>query len=68
MPRNLNSRLTKLEALNSPTLPPSRVHLIAAIDDDGEAERAALIADGRAQANDIFIFLVPLRPTDREAA
>jgi hypothetical protein len=65
---NLDARLTKLEALNSPAPPASRVHLIAAIDDDGEAERTALIADGRAQPDDIFIFLVPLRPTNREAA
>ena len=68
MLRNLNSRLAKLEALNGPAPPLSRVHLIAAIDDDGEAERAALTADGRAQPDDIFIFLVPLGPTDREAA
>jgi hypothetical protein len=68
MLRNFNTRLAKLEALNSPALPPSRVHLIAAIDIDGEAERAALIADGRAEPDDIFIFLVPLRPTNREAA
>ena len=68
MRRNLDTRLTKLEALKSPALPPSRVHLIAAIDDDGEAERAALIADGRAQPDDVFIFLVPLGPTNREAA
>ena len=66
MLRNLNSCLAKLEALNSPTLPPSRVHLICAIDDDGEAERAALIASGRAQPEDIF--LVPLRPTGHRQA
>ena len=66
MHRNLDSRLAKLEALNSPTLPLSRVHLIAAIDDDGELDRAALIANGRAQADDIFIFLVPMRPSERE--
>jgi hypothetical protein len=68
MSRNLRTRLDKLEALKGPALPQSRVHLIAAIDDDGEAERAALIADGRAQPEDIFIFLVPLRPANREAA
>ena len=68
MGRNLDARLRKLETLNSPAPPPSRVHLIAAIADNGEAERAALIADGRAQAEDVFIFLVPLAPTNREAA
>ncbi len=68
MLRNLNTRLAKLEALNSPSPSPSRVHLIAAIDDDGEPERAALIADGRAQPEDFFIFLVPLSPADRPAA
>ena len=38
MRRSLDARLTKLEALNRPATPLSRVHLIAAIDDDGEAE------------------------------
>ena len=69
MRRDLDSPSTKLEALNSPATPLSRVHLIAPIDDDdGEAERAALIASGRAQPDDVFVFLVPLRPTGREAA
>jgi hypothetical protein len=68
MLRNLDARLAKLEALNSSALPPSRVHLIAAIDDDGEPGRAALIADGRARPEDFFIFLVPLSPADRPAA
>ena len=68
MRRNLDARLTELEALKSPATPLSRVHLIAAIDDDGEAERAALIADGRAQPDDILVFLVPLCPANREAA
>ena len=68
MLRKVNTRLTKLGALKSPASPPSRVHLISAIETDGEAERAALIADGRAQPDDVFIFLVSLGPTNREAA
>jgi hypothetical protein len=59
MRRNLDARRAT---------PLSRVHPITAIDDDGEAERAALIASGRAQPDDVLVFLVPLRPTGREAA
>jgi hypothetical protein len=58
MNRNVESRLRKLEAVQTP---PAfrRIHMIGGTNDECEAQGQAMIASGDAEEADDFIFLIP---------
>jgi hypothetical protein len=56
--RNLESRLRKLETVQTP-LAFSPRHMVGGTNDECEAQRQAMIASGNADGADDFIFLIP---------
>lgn len=66
--RNLEVRLAKLEERAAGSVAAPLIlawHTIGANSEaDAEAQRAAMIRDGRAQEDDGFIILLPLRAED----
>jgi hypothetical protein len=58
MIRNVESRLLKLEAVQTP-LAFSPRHMVGGTNDECEAQRQAMIASGDANEADGFIFLIP---------
>jgi hypothetical protein len=58
MNRNVESRLRKLEAVQTP---PAfrRIHMIGGTNDECEAQKQSMIETGHADETDDFIFLIP---------
>ena len=67
MNRNLRTRLDKLEAAKPDAWTPWR-QITADSKAEAEAEQQAMLADGRAQPGDRFIFNVIVSPPGRETA
>jgi hypothetical protein len=62
MIRNVESRLRKLEAVQTP-LAFRRSHLIGGTNDECKAQKQSMIESGHADETDFFIFLIPASPT-----
>jgi len=58
MIRNVESRLRKLEAVQTPLAFWPR-HMVGGTNDECEAQRQAVIVSGKANETDGFIFLIP---------
>jgi hypothetical protein len=59
--KSIETRLRRLEEQTVPEKPPRRSHIVAAYTpEEGDANIAALIANGTADPDDLFIRLVPL--------